>query len=87
MQHGVELEGYGLSFRIERSHGKRKLRLYYDRSGDSGDGRMMWGDNICLAGTQEFANVIDTSSESGDGMDKGDGKSVSGDGSEYAIVD
>lgn len=87
MQHGVELEGYGVSFRIERSHGKRKLRLYYDRSGDSGDGRMMWGDNICPADTQVPANVLDTSSELGDGLDKGDSKGGSGDGSEYAIVD
>ena len=86
VQHGIELQGYGVRFVIKHSHGKRWLELTYDRSGDSGDGRMMWVPPSCPAATRESEKLIDSLSELGDGLTEGDGKTASGDGSEYAIV-
>ena len=82
MQHGIELQGYGVTFELRRSHGKRWIELSYDPSGDSGAGLMLCPISSCPAGTREVANPLDASSEPGDGRASGDGSGCSGDGSE-----
>lgn len=86
MQHGIELQGYGVTFELHRSHGKRWIELKYDRSGDSGAGLMLCPVSSCPAGTREPSNPLDTSSELGDGRTSGDGSGCSGDGSEQPTV-
>ena len=88
MQHWQELNGYGVRFRIKRSHGKRWLELYYDRMGDSSDGRALYPESCCPAGTRNSEKPLDTLPELGDGSAVGDGKAITGDGSgeEYFII-
>ena len=88
MKHGYELKDCGLEFELRRSHGKRWIELSYDRSGDSGDGRMLYPEDSCPAGTRDASNVVPALLEPGDGSAEGDSKTALGDGSEgYAIVD
>lgn len=88
MQHWQELNSYGVQFQIKRSHGKRWLKLSYDRAGDSSDGRLLYPESCCPAGTRSDEKPLDTLSESGDGSAMGDGKGREGDGSddEYVLI-
>lgn len=72
MQHGYELRGYGVSFEIKRSHGKRWLELTYDPSGDSSNGRLLYPESCCPADTRSCEKPLDTLSEQGDGSAVGD---------------
>ena len=88
MQHWQELNGYGVRFQIKRSHGKRWLELIYDLAGDSSDGRLLYPESCCPAGTRSVEKPLDTLSESGDGSAVSDGKGREGDGSddEYVLI-
>ena len=60
MQHWQELNSYGVQFQIKRSHGKRWLELTYDRAGDSSDGRLLYPESCCSAGTRSVEKPLDT---------------------------
>jgi hypothetical protein len=86
VQHGVELQSYGVDFKLRRSHGKRLIELEYSASGDGSDGRLLWVEITEPTGTRISKTVENTVFECGDGKTEGDGKTSTGDSNSPQIV-
>jgi hypothetical protein len=86
VQHGVELQSYGVDFKLRRSHGKRLIELKYSASGDGSDGKLLWVEITEPTGTRNFETVENTVFECGDGKAEGDGKTENGDSNSPQIT-
>lgn len=73
MQNAVQLEKLEVQFEFKRSHGKRWIEVRYDRSGDSGDGKIQCEMISCPAVTRPVKNIENACVSLGDGKTQGDG--------------
>jgi hypothetical protein len=86
VQHGVELQSYGVDFKLRRSHGKRLIELEYSASGDGSDGKLLWVEIAEPIGTLNSETVENTVFERGDSKTDGDGKTSTGDSNSPQIT-
>lgn len=67
VQHGYELQAFGVKFEIKRSHGSRFIILKYDHNGDSSDSCGVRVDTAVTAVHQSVESILTSSFKTGDG--------------------
>ena len=76
VQHGIELNGFGVTFEVKRSCGQRFLIMKYDRKSDSSDGCHLWVEIAVTAVTPCLANSLPMRSDDSDSSFESDGTAL-----------
>ena len=76
VQHGIELKGFGVTFKIKRSCGQRFIVLKYNRESDSSDGCQLWVEIAVTAVTPHPANALPMRITDSDGCCESDGTAL-----------